>query len=139
MKKNIVITISAVATLLAACQPPVVLEKSQITSLTDDNLCELYTSKRRLEPNTWATVSSTVNNRKLDCSPAHRKCTSFGYRKGSKDYGKCRMEIERMASSERQTQHKLQSEQKQIDSLMQGLQKMQDDQQMHDIMSQPRY
>ena len=111
----------------------------QVNALADDNLCELSNSKGPIKAATWAAVSSEVNRRKLDCSVAHRKCSAFGYRKGSKKYGECRMEIERMASTERQTRQRVRSEQKQVDSLMQGLQKMQADQQMHDIVTRPRY
>lgn len=137
MKKNTTITTVAIVFMLSACQEPIELNTAQVSALADEGLCELSNSRGPIKATTWAAVSSEVNRRKLDCSPAHRKCASFGYRKGTKAYGKCRMEIERMTSSERQTQQRVQSEQKQIDSLMQGLQKMQDDQQMHDSIVRP--
>jgi hypothetical protein len=95
MRKSIFANLLMTVFVLSACKN---LEPSQIHAMSSSDLC-----KETLEPplkyatNTKDLIAREISKRKLDCTPAHIICTNYGFKRGTKEYGQCRTEQQRIA------------------------------------------
>ncbi len=117
MKPQTLLAVIAASINLTACAKEIPL--AEIPAMSDNVLCHTY--YQLLTPESESAILSEIGERSIDCSPHHRKCLSYGLKKGSKEYTDCRMKLESIASEERQL--------KQLTDTLEDMQKKQIEQQ----------
>lgn len=105
--------------MVTACQKK--LTPQQVSGMNNNTLCFVFQNIRPYSRKTERYITSEVARRNLDCNPNHLACIEYGHVRGTQSYANCRIELHRQNNILVQQQMRNESEQQQMNTLVDGL------------------